>query len=148
RIFAKESAIIEGALDAVIAIDRDDRITTWNCQAERIFGWTADEALGQRFTELCLPPQARDLASIGLMRSTGGSQQYSRNHHREHVGLHRSGREFPIELATTPIRHGDELTFCAFVRDISDRKEAEHALRTSEGQARRLALVAAHTHNA
>ncbi|HVJ88121.1 MAG TPA: PAS domain S-box protein [Caulifigura sp.] len=148
RIFAKERAIIEGALDAVIAVDQDDRITTWNCQAERIFGWSADEALGQRFTELVLPPHARDLASIGLMRASHGSSHHSWNHHREHVGLHRSGHEFPIELATTPIRHGDDLTFCAFVRDISDRKEAEHALKASEGQARRLALVAAHTHNA
>ncbi len=148
RVFAKERAIIEGALDAVIAVNRDDQITTWNCQAERIFGWNAAEALGQRFSELVIPAHARDLAAIGLMRSTSGPPQYSWNQRREHVGLHRSGREFPIELATTPIRHGDEVTFCAFVRDISDRKDAEHALKTSEGQARRLALVAAHTHNA
>jgi len=148
RIFAKERAIIEGALDGVIAIDREGRITTWNCQAERIFGWSAVEALGQRFSELVLPGTSRDLTVSGLMSAGGPSPLTACSQRRELVGVHRSGRQIPIELATTPIRHGDELTFCAFVRDISDRKEAEHALEISESQARRLALVAAHTHNA
>jgi PAS domain S-box-containing protein len=147
RVFAKERAIIEGALDGVIAIDRDGRITTWNCQAERMFGWTAAEAIGQQFADVVLNGRCNDLMASGLMDPE--SETVSKWRQRcELVGVHRSGRDFPIELATTPIRHGNEITFCAFVRDISERKEAEHALRTSEGQARRLAVVAAHTHNA
>jgi PAS domain S-box-containing protein len=147
RVFAKERAIIEGALDAVIAVDRDGAITTWNCQAERIFGWTPTEAIGRRFTQLVLPEQFRDLAAVGLMQPNRELMPAA-GQRRELVGLHRSGREFPIEIATTPIHYGDGVTFCAFVRDISDQKNAEHVLKHTEVQARRLALVAAHTHNA
>jgi len=147
RIFAKERAIIEGALDGVIAIDRDGRITTWNCKAEQMFGWTASEALGRQFTEVVLNGQSAELVSSGLMNA-GNDGDAPWRQRCELVGVHRSGREFPIEIATTPIRHGDESTYCAFVRDISERRQAELALRASEGQARRLALVAAHTHNA
>ncbi len=117
-MFAKERAIIEGALDAVVGVDRDGMITTWNCQSERVFGWTAAEAIGQQFAELVLPVHARDLSALGLTRASG-MRQYSWNIRREHTGMHRSGREFPIEIAVTPIRHGDEVTFCAFIRDIT-----------------------------
>ena len=115
--------ILENSHDAFIAVGPDERITDWNTQAERTFGWSAREALGQSLTSLIIPPaeRAAHLASFASFLQGGGDF----TGRREMTALHRSGREIPVEIAMAAVPHEGRHAATAFVRDISDRHEAE-----------------------
>jgi PAS domain S-box-containing protein len=117
--------ILENSHDAFIAIDSDDRITDWNAQAERTFGWSAAEAIGQRLADLIIPEERRAAHIAGFRRfvKTGTGPLIKRRIEVE--ALHRSGRRIPVEMAVGAVHQGDGYTANAFIRDISERKEAQ-----------------------
>src|SRR5881628_105426 len=117
------------ALDAIITIDGQGWVTDWNPQAEKIFGWTQTEARGKKLTETIIPPQYREAHERGLRHyfKTGVGPVLEKR--IEITALHRDGREFPIELAITPIVVEDQVYFSAFIRDITEHKQAETELR-------------------
>jgi PAS domain S-box-containing protein len=121
--------IVETALDAVVTMDPAGRITGWNPQAETTFGWTQAEAMGTTLSELIIPPRYRDAHHAGLERYLATGEASVFNKRIELSALHRDGREFPIDLSITPIRTGDAVSFGAFVRDITDRKQSESRLK-------------------
>ncbi|MGJ5818082.1 PAS domain S-box protein [Paludibaculum fermentans] len=131
-------SIIESALDAAVAMNSEGAITEWNRQAEQIFGWPREEALGKSLAQTIIPVQFRAAHEQGRRRffETGVGQVLNRR--IEMTAMHRSGREFPVELSVTPVKVGESWSFHAFVRDISERKHAEGALRASE---QNLALI-------
>lgn len=116
------------ALDAVFTIDDQGRVTGWNAQAERTFGWTDDEVLGQPMHDLILPERFREAHVNGLNRfmETGESEILGRR--RELVGLRRNGEEFPVELSLSQLRLEKGFEFSGFLRDITVRKQTESAL--------------------
>ena len=122
----------EGALDGIIMIDSRGRITGWNNQAEKMFGWPRSDALGHELAELVVPERYREDHRRGLRRYVETGMARVLNRRIEMKALHRDGREFPVELAITPIGFGEELVFSAFIRDITERTLAEGALRESE----------------
>ena len=117
--------IINSALDAIVCIDTNGCITVWNPQAEKIFGWNEEEMKGRRLSETIIPHQYREQHEKGLHHylQTGNGQVL--NKLIEITALNRSGKEFPIELTIIPMRQKETNFFCAFIRDITDRKEAE-----------------------
>lgn len=117
-------AIVETALDAVVQIDASGAITGWNAQAEAIFGWSRAEALGRQLPEIAIPAQYREAHSKGLQRFLLGGKGAILNARTEITGLHRSGREFPIELTVTPITTAKGYEFSAFIRDITQKKQS------------------------
>ncbi len=121
--------VVESALDAVVTLDAAGVVTGWNGRAETVFGWTRAEAVGKRFSDAVLAPAHREAQEEALLRflASGDASELSRR--VEVVGGHRDGREFPIELAVTPLKSGSSWSFSAFVRDITDRRWAEEALR-------------------
>jgi PAS domain S-box-containing protein len=136
--------IIETALDAVISMSKAGVITGWSTQAESLFGWSREEAIGQYLAKTIIPQRYREAHRQGLQRYLDSGEARVLNRRIELSALHRSGREFPIELAITPIRADGDLSFSAFVRDITERKQAEAALRESEGRLRMLAEFLPH----
>jgi PAS domain S-box-containing protein len=137
----RAKAIVAMALDAVVAIDRNGLITEWNAYAETIFGRVRSEAVGHSL-EIIIPERYREDHRRGLQRFLATGKAVVLNKRIELAGLHRDGHEFPIELSITPLGHGETGTFCAFVRDITERKHAEHALRESEERFRTMADTA------
>ncbi|MBP8154201.1 MAG: PAS domain S-box protein, partial [Nitrospira sp.] len=126
--------IIDTALSAVIGMDERGLIIGWNTQAEQIFGWTRQEALGRAMTDTIIPHAHRETHQRGLERFLKTGDGPILNKRIEVTALRRDGTEFPVELAITPLRIENAYTFTAFVVDISERKEAEEALRTSEAR--------------
>jgi PAS domain S-box-containing protein len=124
--------IIDTALDAVITIDAEGKITSWNRQAEIVFGWSNREAIGQRLADMIIPERQRMDHARGLRRflATGDGPILRRR--IEVTAIRRSGLEFPVELEVVPMRLGHEWVFSAFIRDITDSKLAQEKLRESE----------------
>jgi len=117
--------IMNSTLDAIVCTDINGCITVWNPQAEKIFGWTESEIKGLRLSETIIPEQYRALHEAGLKRYITTQEQKVINKLIEITALHRSGREFPVELTIIPMRQKDNDFFCAFIRDITERREAE-----------------------
>ena len=122
------SATINNTMDAVIQINSAGIITFWNIQAEKIFGWMREQAIGQIMHEMIIPPRYRNAHIHGMNNSFFSSKWPAINKRLEIDALHRDGHEFPIELSITSIKISDKLEFSAFIRDISERKKAEEEL--------------------
>jgi len=118
-------SIINSALDAVITIDHASHITEWNKQAEQIFGWEREEVMGKPLAEIIIPHNLREAHTNGMKNFYETGHGPVLNNRIEVPALHRTGRHFPVELAIVPIKIKDEYAFSAFIRDITDQKEAE-----------------------
>ena|GEM_PF-2224408 len=119
------SATISTALDAVVQMDAAETITRWNVQAEVIFGWKKNEAIGRRLSETIIPPRYREAHIRGMKHFLNTGEGPVLNKRIEVIALHRDGHEFPIELAVTPIEIGGQCEFSSFIRDISNRERAQ-----------------------
>jgi PAS domain S-box-containing protein len=132
--------IMSSALDAIVCINRDGAITVWNPQAEKMFGWKETEITGKTLTETIIPKKYRNIHTQGFSQYLETGEARVLNRLIEITALKRSGEEFPIELAIVPIRQQGEEFFCAFIRDITERKDAEEKLKHSYEEIRQLAL--------
>jgi hypothetical protein len=124
--------MLDEALDAVVTMDADGVTTGWNKQAEVIFGWAREDAVGRRMSDMIIPAQHRDGHERGLRHFLATGEGAVLNRRIEMTALARDGREFPIELSVTPLKLDQTWTFSAFIRDITERKRAEKALLASE----------------
>jgi PAS domain S-box-containing protein len=129
--------IIDTAYEAFISIDAEGRILEWNDEAQRVFAWTREEVLGRLLTDTIIPERYRPAHAQGLdhYRATGEGPLLGRRIEIE--ALRRDGSEFPVELTISPTRLDDRVVFNAFVRDISERREAEEVLRAAKAEAER-----------
>jgi two-component system sensor histidine kinase/response regulator len=134
--FRLKRAVIENALDAVVSTDENCVIVDWNSQATATFGWTADEAIGQNLSELVIPVASREAHRQGLQRFQNTGIANILNKRIEVPAIDKTGREFPVELAITPICDGQRRTFCAFARDITDRVQTAESLRKDRDEAK------------
>jgi PAS domain S-box-containing protein len=131
--------IVEMALDGFIGMDADGLIIDWNVQAEQMFGWPRQEAIGRLLSATIIPPQYREAHEQGLRHFLATGRGPMLNTRVEITGCHRDGHEIPIELAISPsLGQGGAYTFSAFVRDISERKETEQQSRAHEEELQRL----------
>jgi PAS domain S-box-containing protein/diguanylate cyclase (GGDEF)-like protein len=118
-------SIIDTTYDAFVAIDSAGKIITWNTQAETMFGWSREEAIGRCLSETIIPPQHRDAHLRGLQRFQATGKGQLINKQIELTALHRDGREFPIELTIWPLATGGTTTINAFLRDVTLRVQQE-----------------------
>jgi len=137
-------ALLDSALDACVTMDETGRLTSWSAAAEVVFGWPASEAIGRSLADTIIPQQHREGHARGLARFLETGEGPILRQRIEITALHRDGREFPVELTVTPIRLGDHWLFGAFVRDLTEEKHAEQALRRSEASYRGLVEHAAY----
>ena len=123
--------LAETATDGIISIDDQSTIRYANPAAGRLFGYEPDEMLGNTLTSLMPEPLRQiDLTSVRRYLSTG--QRHVGWRAVELIGLHKSGREFPIEVSFGEAIHNGRHFFTGIVRDVTDRKRSEEALRASE----------------
>lgn len=125
-------SLLASARDAVLEMNAQGLITSWNASAECMLGWTASEALGQNMCQLIVPPQHRQAHEAGLARYLQSGQSQPVNRLLEIEALHKSGALVAIELSIFSVVVDEEINFGAFIRDISSRRSAEQALRLSQ----------------
>lgn len=120
------NAIIESALDSIIAMDQHGRIVEFNPAAERTFGYRRKDVIGRTVAETVIPPRLREAHRRGLATfvETGAGPVMGKR--VEMPAMHADGSEFPVELAITVTRQGtDAIVFIAYLRDITERRQAE-----------------------
>jgi PAS domain S-box-containing protein len=130
--------IVETALDGVVTMNSQGLITSWNEQAEIIFGWSEAEAIGRRMAAMIIPEQHRTAHEAGLRHFLASGEGPILRRRIEIMAVRRSGAEFPVELEVVPVRLRHEWVFSAFIRDITESKLAEEKLRASELHLRRM----------
>ncbi|MFQ5866078.1 MAG: PAS domain S-box protein, partial [bacterium] len=130
-------SVAQTASDGIITTDSRGNIVFWNPAAETIFGHSADEAVGQPLT-LIMPERFHQAHQDGMKQviSTGESNVIGKR--VEVVGLRKDGTEFPLELSLTTWKTGEGVFFTGIVRDITERKRAEEAVKESEKKYRDL----------
>jgi two-component system, cell cycle sensor histidine kinase and response regulator CckA len=128
---ARLAGIVESAMDAIITIDDAQRIVLFNKAAEQMFGYTAEEMMGQAL-DLLIPESFRaahrghieEFGRTGVsMRSMSGARPVS--------ALRADGSEFPVEASISQVEVGGQKLFTVIMRDITARVEAEQALENS-----------------
>ena len=119
--------VVHAAPDGIVLADGDGKIVSWNTAAERLFGHTAGEILGQPLTTI-MPTRYREDHQRGLERAkvTGVSPLSGTT--IELHGLRKDGSEFPIEVSLSTWSFGGQMYSCGIVRDITQRKKAEAKL--------------------
>jgi len=117
--------ITESAQDAIVMVDNSGNISFWNAAAEKIFGYPANEALGQNLHQLLVPPEYREASHEGFSRFTHSGEGAVVGTTRELVALHKDGAEFPVELSLSAVNIGGAWQGIGIVRDITERKKME-----------------------
>ena len=136
---AEYRALWATSTDAIVILDRESNVRYANPAVTNIFGYSPDEMVGQNVT-MIQPERLREGHRRGMGRYLASGEKTLNWRAVEAIGLHRNGHEFPIEIAFTHLSpgSGNDL-FAAFIRDTSERKQIEHALRRSEEDLRALA---------
>ncbi|MGL2992585.1 PAS domain S-box protein [Flavobacterium sp. TSSA_36] len=120
--------VMNSTLNAIITVDDSGKITFWNHQAEATFGYTQEEVLGKIFTEFMIPERNKSQWEASIQEFLTEGKNEFLNKHVELIGVKKSGQEFLAEISILPITQNGETFFCAFLQDISKRKEAENQL--------------------
>ena len=123
---AKSAGIVSIALDAIISIDNDQRITLFNEGAERIFGYSKAEAIGAPI-DILIPERFRAIHRQHLERFASADQSSRRMGERGTaiLGLRKNGEEFPADAAISKLEVGGETILTVALRDVTDAKRFE-----------------------
>src|SRR5215218_2384852 len=122
---ALKSAMLGSAYDCVIGMNHLGRVIEFNEAAEGIFGYSREEVVGEELAELIIPPELRERHRQGLARYLETGQTRILNERIELTAMRRDGSTLPVELAITRIPGTDPPIFTGYVRQITDRIEAE-----------------------
>ncbi len=131
----KYRGLLEAAPDAMVVVNEDGLIVLLNAEAEKRFGYTRHELLGQKVTAIIPSGFAERLASDAL-RSTAAALAQQIGTGIELTGLRKDGTEFPIEIMLSPLDSAEGILVTAAIRDISVRRASDEHMREMEGRRR------------
>ncbi|MEO7563820.1 MAG: PAS domain S-box protein, partial [Sphingomicrobium sp.] len=121
-IHAGLQSVLDTAFDAVIVMSDDGLVIGWNANAEATFGFSSEDVVGRRLSELIIPERYRAAHENGMKHYLATGEGPVLNNRIEIEALHKDGREFPVELSITASEQFGDRLFIGFLRDISDRR--------------------------
>jgi PAS domain S-box-containing protein len=130
--------IMDSALDAIICIDKDEVIFTWNPQAEEIFGWKEEEAIGKKLSSLVIHKRYLEKHHKGFADYISSGKSHVINKIMILPAVRANGDEFIAELLIREIKNGDDYFLCTYVRDVTERINAEKELQRSSSRFQRI----------
>ena len=127
------SAIVASSSDAILGNNLDGMVTSWNAGATRLFGFSAEEMIGQSIERMIPPGRIDEEAGITARIAAG-----ERIDHYETARVAKDGREIDVSLTISPVKDakGNVVGISRILRDIGDRKRAEQALRIPRRRSR------------
>jgi PAS domain S-box-containing protein len=126
---AREAAIFQVALDAIISMDHRGTVTEFNPAAEAIFGYSRAEALGRPVAQLIIPPSLREAYQRGMAAYLAAGEGPMIGRRVELTGMRKDGTEFPVEISICRLPASDPPVFTGFLRDLTEAKRSAEALR-------------------
>ena len=139
RSEAHKDAILDTALDCIIGMDHEGLVIEWNLVAERTFGHRREDVLGRELAGIIVPERLRESHRKGLAHFLATGEGPVIDKRVELPALRANGSEFPVELTITCVSVRDTPLFTGYLRDISERRQTEDALRESETRYQRIA---------
>jgi PAS domain S-box-containing protein len=141
---ARMAEVVESAIDAIVMFDESQRVTLFNAAAERVFGFSANEAVGQEIG-IFFPPEYRSdfinrVCATAPVARPGRAHTHVTPHLESALGVRASGETFPIECSVSCLELAEGRVYTIIARDITERVGAENELRS---QARTLASTMA-----
>lgn len=131
RLERESQMIVDSAPDSFVQIDADGRVTRWNTRSAEIFGWSQEEAMGQKLTDLFIPPDYHE-PHRAMLR---GDDPFILGRRVEVPAVHKDGHLLDLEVEVWRLEEGDTHSFNAFATDITRRKELEQALVAARDEA-------------
>src|SRR5580700_6417180 len=132
--------VVETAPDAVISIDERGAILFANPATTRIFGYDPAELIGKPLTIL-MPEFLRKLHEAGFKRYIATGQRHINWQGTELVGRRKNGQEFPVEISFGELTKDGHRVFTGFIRDISERKQAQRAIQNAQAELARVSRL-------
>jgi PAS domain S-box-containing protein len=126
---AHKAAILDSALDCIVTIDHDGRLTEFNPAAERTFGYRRAEVVGKQLADVIVPPSLREKHRLGFARYLATGEVRMLGRRLEITALRADGVEFPVELTITRSPLDGPPSFTGYLRDITERKQTEETFR-------------------
>lgn len=121
----RKSAILASALDGIVSMDADGKITEFNPAAEAIFRRRRKDVIGSELAEMLIPEEFREPHRHGLAQFLQTGRSRVMNERIEVPSIRSDGERFPAELSIAPVHLDDSICFTAFVRDIGEKKQLE-----------------------
>ncbi len=122
---ARHRATLEAALDCVVTMDAGGLVTFFNAAAERTFGYRTADVVGRSLAETIIPPALRDAHRAGLARYLATEAPHVLDRRLEMTAMRADGSEFPVELTVTRANLAGEILFTGYIRDITERQQAQ-----------------------
>jgi len=126
--------LLEAAPDATVVVDAKGTIVTANTRMEEVFGYRREE-LERRPFDILIPPRLRDRHALHFAGYSANPQPRPMGQNRHLFGLHRDGREFPVEISLAPFMRGGWVLMSAAIRDISAHRRIEAELTAAREKA-------------
>ena len=115
--------IIMNARDAFVSMDGSGTVTEWNPEAEHMFGFGREEAIGKKLSDTIIPEELRERHEAGLKQYLASGASTVLNKSIEIDALQKNGGSFPVELSIVPSVENDMVSFNAFIRDLTERNK-------------------------
>ncbi len=122
---ARKSAMLESALDSIISIDANGTVLEFNPAAEKTFGYSREQAIGRKITDLIIPKELQERHETALKRIIASEALDVLTQRRQQTAIRADGTKIDIEITVQASQLADKLIFTAFIRDITELRKAE-----------------------